>query len=396
MRRLPCFILVCCAIAAPLRAQSSDAQASFNSGKYEQCIDAAAKQIAGDRFDEDAAVLKIRAEVVLGQYAEALKTFESAMNSQPQSVRVLLAGIEVLRLNDRADEAEKLPQMIRVMAGDNPWRYTSPADRIVVGKALLILGADPRQVLELVYDRIKKDLPEFNEVYLATGEMALDKNDFALAAESYREAVKRMPDNPDAHFGLVRAYETDAERAQVSLTKALELNPRHVESLLYQADNAIDQEAYDDAESLLKQVLEVNPKQSSALAYRAVLAHLINDRAQEHRYRNQALMTWKTNPAVDTLIGTKLSQKYRFAEGQTYQRQALQFSPTYLPAKIQLCQDLLRLGQEDEGWQLADEVFKSDPYNVLAFNLTNLRDNLKKFQTADNPHFHLRMDGREK
>ncbi len=38
----------------------------------------------------------------------------------------------------------------------------------------------------------------------------------------------------------------------------------------------------------------------------------------------------------------------------------------YLPAKMQLAQDLLRLGQEEEGWRLADEVSRADGYNVVA------------------------------
>ena len=58
------------------------------------------------------------------------------------------------------------------------------------------------------------------------------------------------------------------------------------------------------------------------------------------------LAWWAVNPEVDHLIGRKLSQKYRFAEGAEYQRQALKSDPQYLPAKIQLAQDLLRLGAE--------------------------------------------------
>jgi tetratricopeptide (TPR) repeat protein len=387
--------LIVVGITAQVQAQTSEAQALYNSGKYAECIAACEKATANDRWDEDHAVLKMRAELTLGKTEDALKTLQSSLSSQPQSVRLLLAGIDVLRANDRADEAEKLPAVIRAMAVDNPWRYGSPPDRIAVGKALLMMGADPRQVLELVYDRIRKDTPEYAEVHLAMGEMALDKNDFALAADSYREAVRRLPDNPDAHFGLTRAFQNDSERAAASLTKALELNPRHIDALLYQADNAIDQEAYEDAQDLLKQVLEINPKQPTAWAYKAVLAHLLGDKALEDKCRGEALSTWKTNPAVDNLIGTKLSQKYRFAEGESYQRQALRFSASYLPAMIQLCQDLLRLGREDEGWRLAEQVFTADKYNVLAFNLTTLRDNLRKFRTTDDPHFALRMDPRE-
>ena len=63
---------------------------------------------------------------------------------------------------------------------------------------------------------------------------------------------------------------------------------------------------------------------------------------------------------MDHLIGKKLSQKYRFAEGSAHQKQALAFDEKYLPAKIQLAQDLLRLGFEKEGWAMTEAAHESD------------------------------------
>src|SRR4029079_4038122 len=91
----------------------------------------------------------------------------------------------------------------------------------------------------------------------------------------------------------------------------------------------------------------------------------------------------------------KLSQKYRFREGAEYQRQSLALSKDYLPAKMQLAQDLLRLGEEEEGWKLADEVYHDDEYSVLAHNLTTLQESLEKFHTIEADGFLLRMDSRE-
>jgi tetratricopeptide (TPR) repeat protein len=225
--------------------------------------------------------------------------------------------------------------------------------------------------------------------------LALEKQDFALAAEALADAAKRRPDDPDIHLGLARAYSDDSEKASAELAKALELNPQHIESLLFQVDNAIDAEEYERAGSILEKVFKVNLKHARAWAYRAVLAHLKGEYEQEQAHRKVALAIWDANPEVDHLIGQKLSQKYRFAEGATYQRQALKFAPTYRPAKVQLCQDLLRLGQEQEGWQLAAEIFEEDKYNVVAYNLSTLHDNLAKFRSLENDDFLVRMDDRE-
>ena len=94
-----------------------------------------------------------------------------------------------------------------------------------------------------------------------------------------------------------------------------------------------------------------------------------------------ALARWASNPEVDHLIGRKLSQKYRFAEGAASQQRALAFDPGYQPGQLQLCQDWLRLGEEAEGWKLAAEIFGKDGYNVVAYNLITLRDRLAGFRT---------------
>ena len=41
-------------------------------------------------------------------------------------------------------------------------------------------GADARAVLETFYDKAKKDSPESAEPYIASGELALEKHDYAL------------------------------------------------------------------------------------------------------------------------------------------------------------------------------------------------------------------------
>jgi tetratricopeptide (TPR) repeat protein len=122
-----------------------------------------------------------------------------------------------------------------------------------------------------------------------------------------------------------------------------------------------------------------------------VISHLKNDLVGEKFARSRALSSWPRNPRVDYLIGEKLSAKYRFAEGAAYQRQSREFDPTYLPAAAQLASDLLRLGEETEGWALAQAVHERDEYDVEAFNLVTLRDTMEKYAALTNDDFVIRM-----
>jgi tetratricopeptide (TPR) repeat protein len=98
---------------------------------------------------------------------------------------------------------------------------------------------------------------------------------------------------------------------------------------------------------------------------------------------------------VDHLIGRKLSQNYRFAEGVQYQRRALDRDPGFVPARIQLSQDLLRWGEVAEGWQLAEQVNREDGYNVLAYNLVTLRGKLGDFKALEADGIVVRMQADE-
>ena len=67
------------------------------------------------------------------------------------------------------------------------------------------------------------------------------------------------------------------------------------------------------------------------------------------------------------------------------------FDKGYVLAKTQLAQDLLRLGQDDEGWKLAEEAHKEDGYDVTTYNLLTLYDSLKNYVNIKRDGFILRM-----
>lgn len=385
-------LLTCHASAADL----AEVTQLFRSGKYPECAAASEKAIAENDFSENYRLLKIRAEMELGRYADALKTLDDALKRFPYSLQLRWLGRDVCQFNRQPERAAKMDVEITQMFQQAPWRYSDAVNQVIFGRFSLSQGVDPKRVLDTIYNPIKKRQPTYVDVYLASGELALEKNDFGLAAEAFQQAVKIDVGDADAHYGLARAYApSDSEKAEAAIKAALKWNPKHAKSLLLVAEEHIDAERYDEAEQVLADVVKTNPHQPRALALRAVIAHLKNQLDSERFQRGAALRHWPTNPEVDFLIGKKLSQKYRFAEGEKYQRQALTFGPKYVPAKIQLAQDLLRLGQEEEGWQLADEAFTADGYNVVAHNLVTLQESIAKFRTLEDDGFLVRMDARE-
>lgn len=382
-------------LATPLGAADLDeARQHFIKGHYEECIRLSEEAVRPYSSGEDWHVLLVQSLLAVGRYPKAQEILTRNLERDRWSVRLRLLGYEVFRQNGQPERARAMLEEINTLV-PNRTRWDVP-NLVALGKAALLLGVDPRQVLEQFFDRAKKLDPAYRETYLASGQLALDKNDFALAAKVYAEGLKRFPHDPDLHFGLAQAY-APSDRSEMldSLQTALGHNTNHVPSYLLLADHLIDGEKYEAADKTLEKALAVNSWHPEAWAYRAVLKHLGGDTNGEHQARETALRFWASNPSVDHLIGEQLSQKYRFAEGAACQRQALRFDAKFLPAKIQLAQDLLRLGDETEGWNLADQVHQQDAYDVTAYNLVTLKESLAKFQTITNQHFIVRMSPRE-
>lgn len=377
-------------------ASFAEAQKLYLTGEYSECISEAKAGAAAEPRDEDWPILLSKCLLTTGDYSGAQTVVSNALFRIPGSIRVRLAARDAYLQNGDTNRAHELLEEINDRVSTRAWNYRDSANMVAIGKAALLLGADARRVLDNFFNRVKKAEPGFRETYLAIGQLALDKFDQDLAAKTYEEGLKKFPDDTEMLYGLAKSYST-GDRAQMIplIEKLLELNERHPPSLLLLADHLIDAEEYKKADEMLDKVIAVNAKHPEAWAYRAVLAHLRNQPEQENKARGTALALWKTNPQVDYIIGQKLSQKYRFVEGSGYQRRALQSSENYLPAKDQLAQDLLRLGDEDEGWALAEDVYKQDGYDVAAYNLVTLHDTLVKFQILTNADFRVRMHPHE-
>ncbi len=371
-------------------------RAQILAGKYAEAADVAAAAEKTQAELEDWPVLRAEALMAQGKYPEARDVIVSALERFPYAMRLRLLGHGVFLANGETERARVVKEEMDRFGGQRSWAYREPADMVALGKAALLLGADPKRVSELFFDPVKKQSPDFADAYLANGELALAKHDFALAAKSFAAAVRKFPKHTEAHFGLARAFApSDDGAAEEEIEKVLELNPNHAGAHLMLADAAIDAEHYAEADKQLAEVLRINPNHAGAHALRSVLAELRSDEKAARAARAAALKLWPTNPEVPHRIGSKLSHKYRFAEGAALQREALKWDAAFIPAKIQLAQDLLRLGRDDEGWQLADEVQKADPYDVVAYNLTTLRDTIAHFTVLKSEHFHVRMDPRE-
>ncbi len=276
-------------------------------------------------------------------------------------------------------------------------RLSDPDDQVVLGEMALQLNADAKLVMKNFFDPVAKKSPDTRSVYLAAGRLALDKGDFGLASKWYQNGFTKFPKDPAMTHGLAVAFsESDSAKTLEWIEKSMSLNQKHVPSRLLLVDFMLNSESYEEALELLDEIEKIQSQNSKMWAYRAAIHHLQNRPDEEVLARQKAFEKNKIDPEIPHLIGKKLSQHYRFKEGSAYQRMALSMNDNYLPSKIQLAQDLLRLGKNEEGWRLANQVHEQDGYDVAAFNLVNLHDNLVDYEVITNDNFIVYVDAAEK
>lgn len=345
-------------------------------------------------------VLHLEALAALGRYEEAYTQAQATAERFRGELGAQLRLHAFFKTHGHQEEAAARLADLNAAARAIPQRERSALDLVQLGEAALILGADPAKVLDQYFSPAKASAPRGKEIppglleaHLASARLAMAKEDLKRAAEEYNAALQLAPDHIEALFGMAQALmPTDREAGMSYLEKTLAQAPNHFGALLLQAESAINFERYETAAELLAQVESINPRHPEAHAYRAILAELEQADAQAfQREREAALSVWKDNPAIDHLIGRVLSRKYRYAEGAEAQQRALSLDPDYLPAKLQLALDYLRLGEVEKAWPLAREVAAADPYNVLAYNLEVLEKEIASFASITTEDFVIRL-----
>jgi tetratricopeptide (TPR) repeat protein len=395
-----CVLLCVCMVVAVCDLASAndldEAKGWLRRGEYEKAISAAKTQVDKRVWNDAWPRLLIEAYLAVGEYERARSEYEIALDRFGDNIRTRLLGVRVYRMVNDPIKAEKQLDEIEGLLQRAPWRFTNRNDLVPVGEFYLQRGEDPKQVLKVCFDQAVKLDPKNVEAHVATARMALAKSDAQVAGQSLDKALALSPDDPEILFLAAKAWsETERGKKEGFLKRSLESNPKYVPALLYAAEQQMNGERYGAASEILDEVEKVNPKHPGLWSLRAAIAHVLGDYVQEGVARRKALEPWNLNPEVDHTIGRHLSLHYRFQEGVEYQRRALAMDFKYGPARAQLAQDLLRLGDTEEGWSLVDGIRQSDPYDVSIYNLKQLQSKLAKFTELEIPGFVVRMDAKE-
>jgi tetratricopeptide (TPR) repeat protein len=348
-------------------------------------LEAAANALAQGRFDQvdsllkgssdtRGVVLRARADIERGRYAEAEKVLTPLAASAPGSDAALELGLLHHRLGRRTAANRALQG---VLARVDP---ASAADYLRLGRAARALGQ--YQQANGYFRQANGLAPNDPLVNTEWGELFLEKYNRPEAMRSFQAVLKVNENYLPAQIGFARvAVDEDPPAARGALERVLKANPSSVPALMLSAEMALDDRKRAEARSLIQKALQVNPSNLEALALDAAISFL---EGRTSDFNTQVGAILKINPVYGDayrLAADHAARNYLFDEAVDLTRRALTVDRESTQAYADLGMHLLRTGDEPGARRALEAAFKADPYDISTFNLLSMLDTLDKFVT---------------
>jgi tetratricopeptide (TPR) repeat protein len=371
------------AAQAPRRAAQplQLAQRALLEGRYDD-VDQLADKL--DPKDPTVAVLKARAAIARGRYAQAETALKPLALKAPTSDTALELGL-LQQLLGRPDAAATLEKI--AAAGESA---DEAPDLARAARAMRALGRF--QEANAAYRDAAAAAPNDPAINTAWGELFLEKYNQAEAVKSFQAALQADPKYPSALLGLAEAVADDNPPQAVAIARrALEVNPSFVNAHLFVARQAADAGHRDEARQSIEKALAVNASSPDAHALLAALAYIEDKQADYEAEAARALAISPSDGGVYRLAGELAAHNYRFDEAVDLTRRALALEPKNPRALADLGVHLLRTGDEPAARSALEASFKIDPYDVVTYNLLEMMDKLDKFATVRDGDLVVRM-----
>ncbi len=430
-RKAFCSIALCCVLIPalpPVFAQTDLAglESTFARanelamrGSYIAAIDLYGLVTGIDR--ESALISSSRAHMLIGQLDEAERILEDAIDDYAQSP-VLSTQLAEVKMT-RGQSAQALEILQEAVEGNR-----EPPVRTLVqyGKALQFVGRKQDALAPLAAAAARYQsgrvfeseevamvalanwlLGRFHDANSLFGEALRSEPNNFEAQVLWGDLFQEKFNNPDAEISYNKILEVNRRyvpamtgMAKISnpeptLLRVLEINPNYVPALEAYGELLLMNNRREDGEGFLRQALSINPESIQSLSMLAAQAALNEEFALYAEMESRVNDFSPDNAEFYTEVADTFGNNYRFTEAVGYARRAIAADPTYWQGHTVLGNNLVRLGEEDEGKRHLELAFANDPFNVLTSNLLQVFDTLEEYATLETEHYRVNMSHRD-
>ena len=339
--------------------------------------DGRTSRIAHAQGTSDPTVLKARAAIARGEYAEAEALLKPIAAQSPLGEAALELGLFYDMLGRRDESRSILQRISNLQVGPR----TSAAEYARLGRAARALGEF--QLANDAYRNAAETSPADPSVHTGWGELFLQVHDNAEAVNSFQDALEADSNWIPALLGMAQALlDVNPPAAEKAVQQALALDPGAVAGHLLTAQIQLDKSDREAAKAAIAKARGINPASLEAIALAAAVAYI---EGRESDFQQEAAAALKINPRFSgayRVPGDLAAANYRFEEAVALSRKALDVDPGDVLTLSALGVQLLRTGDEGEARTVLEKSFAIDKYDRTTFNLLTMLDSLDKFETV--------------
>lgn len=331
----------------------------------------------------------------MGEVTRAIDEVEWLQYRRPSPIYAW----QLARYYQHAGKLSKFDELI-----EQAWRRASRyrRDDLETDEALAlnaiaeVRGDNPRDIFQSILNGKMKTKEDRLLRYVAAGNLAVSKFDYALAATYFDKALAEDETDLPALGGLAKCFWHSADSRLDGILDRIEaINPHDSVAAQIRTERELDANDLEPALNRIDKQLTRNPLN---LTFRGLklAAFFLQDNKPGMAALEMDTLNYNPHASeVFRIAGRIASRHYRFTEGAAFQKKALEANANDVLAKAFYAQDLLRLGQDELGRKMLTEAFAGDRFNVQVFNLLELLDKVADFEVMENKAFQLRMPKKE-
>ncbi|MGH9716447.1 MAG: tetratricopeptide repeat protein [Candidatus Acidiferrales bacterium] len=198
------------------------------------------------------------------------------------------------------------------------------------------------------------------------------------AEQLFKEALQRDPKDAQAYYGLALVSADGFDSKAIEWTaKALELDPKYVAAHELAANLALEDSDTADAIQQADIAIQLAPDALDAMAIHAAV-ELLADRSPDAWLAKISAINPHYGEAY-AIVAHHLVLNYRYEDGITYYRKAIEANPQLWSARSQLGVNLMRLGQDQEARQQLVMCYDNEYRDAATVNSLRLLDSEKNY-----------------
>ncbi|MCM8526087.1 MAG: tetratricopeptide repeat protein, partial [Lentisphaeraceae bacterium] len=360
----------------------------IETGKYKKALE----EIEKSEFtaDEEAYFLSSEIFRLTGNYQKAKDAAVAGREKYPDGFMMSYQHWHLGQLTGNAAEENEGWSKVKSLYKKTKYGREGEADQLAfIGRAAV--QRSPQTAYNL-FQRAYKRNDKYVDVYVWAGQHCADKYAWNFAIEEYTKALQINSNHALANTGMayVLMEKGDYQKAKELVDAALLTNPNESYAIQLKSELLLADDKSYEALRLLKKGLETNPKDLELLSQVAAVYEQLSDTENRDKYIEKVL---KINPKFSSVfiyISQSCENRRQFPASVEWAKKAIELNSRDWEGYYVAGMNLLRLGEETEGYKILDRAFKLNGFNVWARNVLVLLDRdfkKKEYKQFETEHF---------